>query len=70
MVLVFTFVGDECPRNESVLNCPYAYHSEGVVINSYFNRKKESYTGSQVTIQSEGLKKVGIYRQPGFMIWI
>ena len=32
---------------------------EEVIVNGYFSRSKESYTGSQVTIKAEDLKKVG-----------
>lgn len=64
--LVFTFVGMKQVEREVLYGVPIyvimedeVEKVEEIIVNGYFTRSKESYTGSQVTVKAEDLRKVG-----------
>ncbi len=66
MELVFTFVGMKPREVKASYASPMKVvleeeitEMEEVVVNGYFNRSQESYTGAQITVKAEDLQKVG-----------
>lgn len=66
MQLIFTFVGMKSREMKASYVSPMKVvleeevtEIEEVVVNGYFNRSKESYTGAQITVKAEDLQKVG-----------
>jgi len=66
VTLVFSFIGMKQVEKEMQVGVPMRIvmeeetaEVEEVIVNGYFSRSKESYTGSQVTIKAEDLKKIG-----------
>lgn len=66
MRLTFTFVGMKLKEIKASYTAPMnvvleedVKEIEEVVVNGYFNRSKESYTGAQITVKAEDMQKVG-----------